>query len=119
MGSEGSPFLFMNVWQEMESDAPEILKELGRVVIYRKNQVLAMVDPNPIDSIMTQGGFDNDTSFRVKFFAKSNSELIRNPPSHGEQVTVYGSQYTIVSITYRPPSPWIETVVQPTDGNTL
>lgn len=105
----------MTLWEEMERDGDELLRELGRVVRFRESHVVAMVDPNPLDEIMSQGGFQIQTNFRVKFLAKRDSEMRKNPPKHGEQVSYNERQYTIVSITNRPPSPWIETIVQPTD----
>lgn len=105
----------MNLWEEMEKDGDELLRELGRIVIYREKQVIAMVDPNPMDQAMAVGGFHIQSSFRVKFLAKKNSELRNNPPKHGEQMSVYDLPYTIISIINRPPSPWIECIVQQTD----
>lgn len=105
----------MTLWEEMERDGDELLRELGRVVRFRDRQVLAMVDPNQLDEIMSSGGFQIQASFRVKFLAKKDSEFRKNPPKHGEQVFYNERQYTIISIINRPPSPWIETFVQPTD----
>lgn len=99
----------------MEQDGEEILQEVGRVVIFRGQQYMAMIDSNPMDEVMQRGGMQVEASYRIRWLVKKDSPLYARPPEFGEQVEVYGKQFTIVTITRRPPSPWIDTVVQVTD----
>lgn len=105
----------MSLWEEMEQDGEEILTEVGRVVIFRGQQYMVMIDSNPMDEVMVRGGMQVNASYRVRWLAKRGSPIDQRPPDFGEQVEVYGKAFTIVTITRRPPSPWIDTVVQVTD----
>jgi hypothetical protein len=105
----------MSLWEEMEIDGEEILLEAGRVVVFRGQQYTVLVDVNPLDEVMSRGGMQVEGSYRVRWLSKKDSPLDQRPPEFGEQVEVYGKPFTIVTITRRPPSPWIDTVVQVTD----
>jgi uncharacterized protein YqgQ len=98
----------------MERDGEQMLKEFGRVVVFRNKQMIALIDQNQIDEVMIQGGFEQKSTYRVRWLVKKGSDLYLNPPSFGEQMEVYGAEYTIISKTYRPPSPWVDTIVQNT-----
>lgn len=98
----------------MEHDGKQMLKEFGRVVVFREKQYIVMVDVNQIDEIMEQGGFHHAGSFRLRWLITSDSPLSVDPPKYGESVEVYGQDMTIVAITKRPPSPWIDTIVRAT-----
>lgn len=100
----------------MANDGEQMLREFGRVVIFRGQQVIALVDNNPLDEVMVVGGMQINASYRIRWLAKKDSHLAKNPPEFGEQVDVYGRAFTIVTITNRPPSPWIDTTVQVTNG---
>lgn len=106
----------MSLWSEMEKDGDEFLKEFGRVITFRGKPVVALIDNNPLDEMMVAGGMQINASFRVRFLAKTGSTMQLSPPKFGEQINIYGRHYTVVSITYRPPSPWFDTVVQVTNG---
>lgn len=106
----------MSLWEEMEQDGDEILQEVGRVVVFRGQQHNVLIDVNPLDEVMVAGGMQRNASYRIRWLAKRGSNLESSPPDFGEQVTVYGEAMTIVTITKRPPSPWIDTVVQVTNG---
>lgn len=105
----------MSLWEEMEQDGEEILQDCGRVVIFRGGQNTVLIDVNPLDEVMSRGGMQIESSYRIRWLAKKGGPLEQRPPEFGEQVEVYGRQFTIVTITRRPPSPWIDTVVQVTD----
>lgn len=105
----------MSLWSEMEEDAIDILYEVGRSVTFRGMKHDVLIDVNPLDEVMSRGGMQIDASYRVRWLAKRGSALEKEPPAFGEQVEVYGRMFTIVTITRRPPSPWIDTVVQVTD----
>lgn len=105
----------MSLWEEMEQDGEEILQEAGRVVVFRGQQYHVLVDVNPLDEVMSRGGMQIEASYRVRWLVKKGGPLEQRPPDFGEQVEVYGRPFTIVTITRRPPSPWIDTVVQVTD----
>jgi hypothetical protein len=104
----------MSVWKEMERDGEQMLKEFGRVVVFRGKQHIALVDVNQVDEVMEAGGFHNSSSYRIRWLLSVNSPLTINPPVFGEQVEVYGQEMTIVSKTHRPPSPWVDTIVRAT-----
>ena len=104
----------MSIWTEMEHDGELMLKEFGRVVVFREQQHIVLVDVNQIDDIMEQGGFHQSSSYRVRWLVKKDSPLYIDPPKFGELIEVYGAEYTIVSKTHRPPSPWIDTIVRNT-----
>lgn len=74
-----------------------------------------LIDVNPLDEVMVAGGMQRNSSYRIRWLAKRGSPLDMTPPDFGEQVEVYGRAFTIFTITRRPPSPWIDTVVQVTD----
>lgn len=99
----------------MEQDGEEILQECGRVVIFRGQQHLVLIDQNPMDEVMVRGGMQVEASYRIRWLAKRGGILEKEPPNFGEQVEVYNKPFTVVTITNRPPSPWIDTVVQVTD----
>lgn len=105
----------MSLWEEMEQDGEEILQEVGRVVTFRGQKYTTLIDVNPLDEVMQRGGMQINSSYRIRWLAKTDSTLHKTPPDFGEQVEVYGRMFTIVTITRRPPSPWIDTVVQVTD----
>lgn len=98
----------------MEHDGKQMLKEFGRVVNFRGQQYIVLVDNNQIDEVMEQGGFHQSSSFRIRWLVTKDSPLSVNPPKYGESVDVYGQDMTIVSKTHRPPSPWIDTIVRTT-----
>lgn len=91
-----------------------MLKEFGRVVMFRGQQHIVLIDNNQINQIMIQGGFEESSSFRLRWLVKKNSPLALNPPKYGEIVEVYGAEYSVISKVHRPPSPWIDTIVQNT-----
>jgi hypothetical protein len=99
----------------MEQDGEEMLSEFGRVVVFRGQQVIALIENNPLDEVMQRGGMQVEASYRIRWLARKGGPIEARPPEFGEQVEVYGRMFTVVTITRRPPSPWIDTVVQVTD----
>lgn len=102
----------MSIWEEMEADGPDLLKNLGKVVIFRGQQMLALIDRNPFDQMMGDGGMVVRASYRIRFFAKKKTPLYIEPPKYGEQVSLYGRDFTITSVTPRFPEPWFDVMVQ-------
>jgi len=102
----------MNLWDEMAADGDEFLSTFGREVVFRGKKVIALVNTNPVDQMMMDGGFVYRANFKIRFLVKPTDSLAKDPPTQGEQMDVYGRPYTITSITYRPPSPWIDCQVQ-------
>lgn len=103
-----------SIWDEMRKDAPSFLKEFGRDVTFRGKTWKVMLENNPLDQMMMDGGMVVKASFKVRFYAEKGGPLEKNPPKFGEQLGIYGRPFTVVSITYHPPSPWYDVVVHST-----
>lgn len=103
----------MSLWTEMADDGPEFLETFGRPVVFRGQTVQALISRAPIDQMLNDGGFTYNASWSIRFLAPTGSTLANNPPEHGERVTVFGKLSTILTITNRPPSPWIDVLVGP------
>ena len=101
----------MSIFEEIEDDGDEILSELGREINFRDKKFLALIDNNPIEEIMGDGGFILKSGYRVRFLVRKDSKLSKEPPKQGEHMEVYGKRYTITRVTYRPPSPWVDAFV--------
>lgn len=102
----------MSLWDEMLADGDEILATFGREATFRGKKVLVMVNTNQMDQLMMDGGFAYKAHFRIRFLLRPGTDLHAQPPKSGEQLSLFGSAFTIVSVTYRPPSPWMDVQVQ-------
>ena len=98
----------MSLWDEMAVDGASILSELGREVEFRNTKFLALVGRNTVDELLADGGNTYPTSYSIRLLVLPNSNLYKTPPKHGEHIKVYGMIMTIVKVTRRPPSPWVD-----------
>lgn len=92
----------------MAVDGASILLELGRPVTLRGVTRQALLDQNPLEQMMGDGGFIYRAGFKVRLLVVSGDALYTNPPRQGEIFTIFGREYTITTITSRPPSPWLD-----------
>ena len=108
--AETPPF-FMSLWDEIAADGDEFLTEFGREIKFRNQSIVALIDTNPIEETLGDGGFVYKSGYRVRLLAKEGSVYFLAPPRHGESMNIYNDQYTIRQVTRRPPSPWIDVFV--------
>jgi len=101
----------MSLWDEISADGSQFLSEFGRSITFRGISVVALVDTNPIEQALENGGFVYTSGYRVRMLAVAGSVYAVTPPRHGESMAVYGHPYTIKQVTVRPPSPWIDVFV--------
>ena len=101
----------MSIWDEIAADGNEFLTEFGREIKFRNQSVIALIDTNPIEQSLGDGGFVYKAGYRVRLLVKHGSEFFKAPPKHGEQMTIYNEQYTVKQVTNRPPSPWLDVFV--------
>lgn len=105
----------MSLWDEMASDGEQILEEFGRTVTFRTVARTVLLDQNPLEQVVGDGGFIYRSGFRVRILAPAGDPLRVSPPTQGEIFTIFGKEYSITTITNRPPSPWIDCQVIATD----
>lgn len=98
----------MSLWSEIANDGDEILATFGRPVLFRNENYTVLIDQNPLEQVLGDGGFTYRSGFKVRMLIKENSALFFNLPQQGEQMIVFGREYTITTLTYRPPSPWVD-----------
>jgi hypothetical protein len=101
----------MSLWDEMANDGASILSELGRPVTLRGVTYSALIDQNPLEQMMGEGGFIYRSGFKVRLLVRSGEALYTTPPHQGEIFTIFGREYTITTITSRRPSPWLDCMV--------
>lgn len=101
----------MSLWDEISADGSQFLSEFGRSITFRGINVVALVDRNPIEQNLEDGGFVYTSGYRVRLLAVAGSTYAVTPPVSGEVMTIYGAKYTIKQTTIRPPSPWIDVYV--------
>ena len=102
----------MNLWDEMSNDGDEFLATFGREITFRGGKKIVLISASPVDQMMADGGFVYRASYRIRMLIKTGDVLRKDPPKQGESVDIYGRPYTVVSVTDRPPSPWIDLSVQ-------
>jgi hypothetical protein len=102
-----------SLWKEMADDGPEFQETFGRPVVFRNANWSALISRAPVDQMLTEGGFTYNASWVIRFLAPTGSTLAGSPPTHGERITVFGKVCTILNVTSRPPSPWIDVLVGP------
>jgi hypothetical protein len=102
-----------SLWEEMAEDGPEFQETFGRTVVFRNTNWSVMISRAPLDQMMGDGGFTYNASWSLRFLAPAGSPLALDPPRHGERITVFGKVTTVMNITNRPPSPWIDVLVGP------
>lgn len=97
-----------SLWDDMASDGPEFLETFGRPIVFRGGNDVALISRSPIGQMMADGGFVYDANHNVRLYAPEGSEYAKNVPKQGEFMTFFGRKHTILSVTVRPPSPWID-----------
>lgn len=102
-----------SLWDEMAADGPEFQETFGRPVVFRNISMSSLVSRAPVDQMLVDGGFTYNASWTIRFLAPAGSALALSPPTHGERITVFGKVCTILTVTSRPPSPWIDVLVGP------
>jgi hypothetical protein len=98
----------MSLWEEIAADGEQILYEFGRTVTFRSTALSVLVDQNPLEQIVADGGFIYRAGFRLRLLCPPAHPLRTNPPRQGEIFIVFGKEYTVTTVTNRPPSPWID-----------
>lgn len=101
----------MSLWEEMANDGDYLLEEFGREITFRNQKVIALIDRNPVEAPLEEGGFVFTSSYRIRLLVKPLSEFANRPPKFGERMVVYGESMTIKQIISRPPSPWVDVFV--------
>jgi hypothetical protein len=101
----------MSLWDEISADGSQFLSEFGRSIIFRGVNVVVLIDTNPIEQSLENGGFVYTSGYRIRMLAIAGSTYAVTPPRHGETMSIYGEPYTIKQVTKRPPSPWIDVFV--------
>jgi hypothetical protein len=92
----------------MSDDGPEFLETFGRPIKFRDKDGVALISRSPIGQMMADGGFAYDANYYVRIYAPIGSDYALNNPKHGEFIFFFGQKHTILSVTARPPSPWID-----------
>lgn len=100
----------------MAADGEEFLLTFGKPIVFRGKQKIVLISTSPVDQMFTDGGFVYRAYYRIRMLVKLDDPLRQEPPKQGEQLEVYGRQYTVTSVTNRPPSPWIDVSVQSTNA---
>lgn len=95
----------------MSDDGDEILETFGRPVTFRGTVYSVLISQNPLEQSLSDGGFIFKAGFNIRMLIKAGSALASNRPRQGEIFTYDGREYTITTVTYRPPSPWFDTAV--------
>ncbi len=102
-----------SIWEEIAGDGPEFLEGFGRTIVFRGQSFQALISRAPLDQMLTDGGFTYNASWSIRILATPANGFAANPPTHGERVTVFGKVVTILTVTHRPPDPWIDVLVGP------
>lgn len=105
----------MNVWEEMNRTGARLIEYSGREVTFRDKPVKVILGTNSVSESPEDGGMVYSSSFNVRFFSPMGEYLSNNPPKQGEKLIVYGRSYTIIAVTTRKPSPWIDVSTQASD----
>lgn len=102
-----------SLWEEIANDGPEFLETFGRNITYRSQTIKALISRAPLDQMLNDGGFQYGVQWSVRLYAPMGSALATSIPVHGERMTVFGKVCTILTVTSRPPDPWIDVTVGP------
>lgn len=97
-----------SLWEEMTNDGPEFLETFGRPIKFRGKDDVAMISRSPIGQLMADGGMTYDANHSVRIYAPAGSDYSVNPPKQGEQLFFFNKKHTILEVTDRRPSPWID-----------
>lgn len=103
-----------NVWDELTNDGPEFLTAFGRQVTFRQQSIAVLISRAPIEQMLNDGGFAYSATYVLRIYAPIGSAMALSPPTFGEKFIVFGKESTILTVTNRPPSPWIDVMVGPT-----
>lgn len=101
----------MSLWSEIADDGDEILETFGRPVTFRGTQHTVILSQNPLEQMLGDGGFIYKAGFNVRMLICECDALYANKPHQGEIFTIFGREYTVTSVTNRPPSPWVDCAV--------
>jgi hypothetical protein len=97
-----------SLWEEMANDGPEFLEDFGRPIKFRNKDDKALISRASIAQMMADGGFTYDGNHTVRIYAPEGSDYYVNTPKQGEFIFFFNRKHTILSITDRRPSPWID-----------
>lgn len=97
-----------SLWEEMSEDGPEFLETFGRPIKFRTKDDVALINRSSISQMMSDGGFTYDGNHTVRLYAPVGSDYYVNAPKAGEFIYFFNNKHTILSITDRRPSPWID-----------
>lgn len=103
-----------SLWEEMSEDGPEFLETFGRPAKFRNKDISALISRSPIGQLMADGGMVYNAVHNVRLYAPAGSEYDVTRPKQGEFIYFFGQKHTILDVTDRPPSPWIDVSTQVT-----
>ena len=98
-------------YNDIARDCQEVLDNLGRDVQFRDKTIKVLLDSNPVEEVLADGGFVYRSGYRVRVNPTEKNNFIKDPPSQGEIITIYGREHTITKVTPRFPSPWLDVFV--------
>lgn len=98
-------------YNDIARDCNEILANLGRDIEFRDKKLKALLDNNPVEEVLSDGGFVYKAGYRVRLVADIQSKFISDPPNQGEIMVIYGREHTITKVSQRQPSPWLDVFV--------
>lgn len=105
----------MTVWETMAKYGAQQIAEFGRDVVFRGNNLKVIIGTNSLSENFREGGLVYSSAFNIRFLAPLGEWLSNNPPKQGEKIQFAGRSYTIVAVTVRKPSPWIDCQMEATD----
>lgn len=105
----------MDVWETMAHYGKQQIAEFGREVEFRGNRLKAIIGQNSLTENFERGGTVYSSAFNVRFLSPLGEWLSNNPPKQGEKILFAGRSYTIVAVTVRKPSPWIDCSMEASD----
>jgi hypothetical protein len=97
-----------SLWEEMSEDGPEFMETFGRPIKFRGKDDVAMISRSAIGQLMADGGFAYNANHTVRLYAPIGSDYYTNVPKQGEQLHFFNQKHSILEVTDRRPSPWID-----------
>jgi hypothetical protein len=105
-----------SIWDEIRKDGPEFLREFGRPIVFRSQNIQALIGRAPEMQNLTDGGLIYSGNFSIRIYAPTGTPFDVDPPTQGERVKVWGKDYTITAVTHRPPDSWIDLMLVSTSS---
>lgn len=105
----------MDIWETMTTYGRQHIANFGRDIVFRGNPLKALIGSNSLSEQFADGGAVYSSSFNIRFLAPLGEWLSNSPPKQGEKIQFGGRTYTIVAVTVRKPSPWIDCSMEATD----